>query len=186
MKKLLFTMLLILASFFTVFAEGGSDDGVLGRCQAPAIGRSQTPSKEEVMAYCSIEDLHALYGENRISAWSRKDGKVTERAINNASAEIDGYLISGGYVVPIAGPPENLKNYCIDIASANLIISAGVLQNDPGGEAIVKKADVARQFLSRVAEGKYKIPDYVKEDEVSHPPGGVKVASSERLDLRGF
>jgi phage gp36-like protein len=139
------------------------------------------------MSYCSIEDLNSAYGENRIKAWSRGDLTFADRAIKSAGAEIDGYLISGGYAVPIAGPPENLKNYCIDIASANLIISAGVLSNDPGGEAIVNKADKARQFLSKVAEGKYKIPGYIEGSaEVSQPPGGVKVSSNPRLDLKGF
>jgi phage gp36-like protein len=173
MKKLLFAMLFILASLLPAFAQADPDD-------------DDYDDEEEVMAYCSALDLNAAYGEDRISAWSRMDSDVTDRAIKNASAEIDGYLISGGYVVPIAGPPENLKKYCIDITAANLILSAGVLANDPGGEAILNEARNARQFLAKVAEGKFKIPGYVEGGEVSHPPGGVKVSSAPRMDMSAF
>jgi phage gp36-like protein len=107
--------------------------------------------------------------------------------VKNASAEIDGYLISGGYKVPLPGPPENLKKYCIDIAAANLVISSGVLDNDPGGKAVIEEAKNARQFLTKGAEGKLKIPGYAEGDEKgSDPHGGVKVSASPRLDLWGF
>ena len=67
------------------------------------------------MAYCTRADLEAAYGEDRITGWSRvtagnEDAPMADRAIRNASAEIDGYLISGGYAVPLSGPPENLGN----------------------------------------------------------------------------
>jgi phage gp36-like protein len=115
--------------------------------------------------------------------------KITaiERAVKNASAEIDGYLISGGYKVPLPGPPGNLKKYCINIATANLVISAGVLDNDPGGKAILEEAKNARYFLTKVSEGKFKIPGYAEgNEEGSEPPGGVMVSTSPRLDLTRF
>jgi phage gp36-like protein len=138
------------------------------------------------MAYCAQQDLADAYGADRIAGWSRLDANAVERAIRNASAEIDGYLISGGYSVPLSGPPENLRKYCIDIAAANLVISAGVLDNDPGGKAVIEEAKNARQFLTKVAEGKFKIPGYANEEEVSSPPGGVMVSSMPRMDLKGF
>ena len=139
------------------------------------------------MAYCTREDLEAAYGEDRIAGWSRMDTNTTNRAIRNASAEINGYLLSGGYAVPLPGPPENIRKYCIDIAAANLVISAGVLDNDPGGKAIIEEAKNARNFLARVAEGKFKIPGYVIGDEqTSTPPGGVRVSAPSRLDLARF
>ena len=67
------------------------------------------------------------------------------------------------------------------------MISAGVLENDPGGKEVIEEAKNARQFLAKVAEGKFKIPGYVHgEDEVSSPPGGVKVSAPPRLDLTRF
>jgi phage gp36-like protein len=169
MKKILLVLLLLSAFIFPAFA------GVVNA------------ESEVDMAYCTRADLEAAYGEDRIAGWSRMDAAAVDRAVRNAGAEIDGYLISGGYAVPLAGPPENLKKYCIDIAAANLVLSAGVLDNDPGGKAILEEAKNARHFLSKVAEGKYKIPGYaIGGEEVSSPPGGVKVSSRPRLDLKGF
>jgi len=179
MKKILIVLLFITALFVPVFA------GVLNNAK-PDSPRGNFKA-EGIMAYCNQKDLEAAYGEDRIIAWSRMDSTVIERAIKNAGAEIDGYLISGGYKVPLSGAPENLKKYCIDIAAANLVISAGVLDNDPGGKAILEEAKNARFFLTKVAEGKFKIPGYADGDEEgSDPPGGVKVSANKRLDLSGF
>jgi len=173
MKKILIVLLLVLALVAPVFAGIASN----------AKGYFEP---EVTMGYCTRDDLEAAYGEDRIAGWSRGESSAVDRAIKNASAEIDGYLISGGYPVPLSGPPENLRKYCIDIASANLVISAGVLENDPGGKAVIDEAKNARQFLTKVAEGKFKIPGYAKEDEVSEPPGGVKVSAMPRMDFKGF
>ena len=177
MKKIFIVLLLSLALFVPVFAGvyNAESDSPRGKTIA-----------EGIMAYCTQNDLEAAYGADRIAGWSRLDASTVDRAIRNASAEIDGYLISGGYPVPISGPPENLKKYCVDIAVANLVISAGVLENDPGGKAVIDEAKNARQFLTKVAEGKFKIPGYANDDEVSQPPGGVKVSTMPRMDLRGF
>jgi phage gp36-like protein len=144
-------------------------------------------SEEGCMAYCTHEELNAAYGEDRITGWSRLDPDTIDRAIADAGAEIDGYLLSGGYSVPLAGPPDNVRKYCIDIAAANLVIGAGVLKDDPGGNAIIEQAKIARRYLDKVAEGKFRIPGFVGEGEVAKPPsGGVQVFTRPRLDLRGF
>jgi phage gp36-like protein len=169
MKKFLFVLLLISAFLIPVFS-----------------GAVTSVESEGIMSYCTRLDLEEAYGEDRIAGWSRMDSNAVDRAVRNASAEIDGYLISGGYDVPLAGPPENLRKYCIDIAAANLVISAGVLENDPGGKAVIEEAKNARQFFTKVAEGKFKIPGYANDKEVSRPPGGVMVSSSPRMDLRGY
>jgi phage gp36-like protein len=178
MKKI-FIVLLLMALVIPVFA------GVLNNAESDSPRGNLKP--EVIMGYCTRADLEAAYGEDRIVGWSRMDSNAADRAIRNASAEIDGYLISGGYAVPISGPPENLRKYCIDIAAANLVLSAGVLDNDPGGKAIIEEAKNARQFLAKVAEGKFKIPGYTSgDDEVSTPSGGVMVSTMPRLDLKGF
>jgi phage gp36-like protein len=148
----------------------------------------EKPRTEGGMSYCTLDDLNAAYGEEQIDGWSRLDPGTVERAIRNAEAEIDGYLLSGGYEVPIAGPPETIQKYCIDIAAANLVISRGVLDVDPGGKAIVEQAKQARRYLEKVAEGKFKIPGFVDgPGETAKPPsGGVRVSARERLDWRGY
>jgi len=136
--------------------------------------------------YCADLDLIAAYGADRIAGWSRNDPEAVARAIRNASAEIDGYLLSGGYAVPLAPAPENLRKYCIDIAAAGLVLSAGVLENDPGGKAVLEEAKNARHFLGRVAEGRFRVPGYADEGAASRPPDGIQVAAQPRMDLRGF
>jgi phage gp36-like protein len=156
----------------------------------PAFACSATPEPqtEGIMSYCTRDDLSAAYGEDHIDGWSRRNSETVERAIRNAEAEIDGYLLSGGYEVPIAGPPVTIQKYCIDIAAANLIISRGILQNDPGGNAVLDQAKQARHYLGKVAEGKYKIPGFVDgpEETAKPPSGGVRVSARKRLDWRGY
>lgn len=170
MKKLFF--------FFVPAIAIGSGAGLFGFAQN---------KREVAMAYCTIADLQGAYGEDRISAWSRLNPDTAERAIVNAGAEIDGYLLSGGYQVPLAGTPENIKKYAIDIACANLVVSAGMLEADPGGKAVYEQAKIARQYLTKVAEGKFVIPGYGAEGEVSKPPSGnVRTRSDAKLDWRGY
>jgi len=181
MKKIFIALFFIAAVFGQAFA--GAD--VAATTVSPqGIYFTDT---EGSMGYCTRFDLEEAYGADRISGWSRLDGQAAERAIRNASAEIDGYLLSGGYEVPLSPEPENLRKYCIDIAAANLVINVGVLDNDPGGKAIIDEAKNARQFLTKVAEGKFKIPGYTEgSSETSLPPSGVKVSTMPRMDLRGF
>jgi phage gp36-like protein len=154
---------------------------------AYAKAKAPVSAEEEDMAYCTREELNAAYGEDRINGWSRLNAETIDRAIGDAGAEIDGYLLSGGYAVPLPGPPDNIKKYCIDIAASNLVIGAGVMNIDPGGQAVIEQANIARRYLNKVAEGKFKIPGYTIGGELAKPPsGGVRVSTRPRLDLRGF
>jgi hypothetical protein len=65
---------------------------------------------EADMAYCTMSDLYAAYGEDRIAGWSRLNPDTADRAIADAAAEIDGCLLSGGCAVPLPGTPANIKN----------------------------------------------------------------------------
>ena len=179
MKKFLCVLLLISFLVIPVFSKAMNTgtDCVQGNYEA-----------EENMSYCTLEDLEAAYSAERISAWSRLDPDKVERAIQNAQAEIDGYLISGGYTVPIQGPPENLRKYCVDIATSRLILGAGVLDVDPGGKAVMEEAKNARHYLEKVAEGKFRIPGYANSGEETSklPPGGVRVSATPRMNLQGY
>ena len=153
------------------------------------IAPQKSKETEGIMAYCTVADLQDAYGEDRINGWARFNPDAVERAVKNAEAEIDGYLLSGGYEIPIAGPPETIRKYCIDIASANLVVSGGLLESDPGGKAVVEQAKIARHYLGKVAEGKYKIPGYIAdgtEQTIKPPAGAVRVSARPRLDLRGY
>jgi phage gp36-like protein len=179
MKKQFLIFALALAT--AVIAAAGSGAGLFLPAQK---------IKEAGMAYCTVADLQDTYGEDRISAWSRVDPGRAEKAIYDAGAEIDGYLLSGGYAVPLAGTPSTIRKYCVDIACANLIISAGALDSDPGGDAVIEQAKIARRYLEKVAEGKFKIPGHSADgggnETAGPPPGNVRARSMERLDLRGY
>jgi phage gp36-like protein len=178
MKKLFLIFALALAT--AAIAAAGSGAGLFISAQT---------EKEAGMAYCTVADLQDTYGEDRISAWSRVDPGRADKAIYDAEAEIDGYLLSGGYAVPLAGAPSTIRKYCVDIACANLIISAGVLDSDPGGDAVIEQAKIARRYLEKVAEGKFKIPGHSVDgggEAAGPPPGNVQARSMERLDLRGY
>lgn len=139
------------------------------------------------MAYCTVEDLQDTYGNDRIAAWSAVDADRAEKAIADASAEIDGYLLSGGYTVPLTGNQPTIKKYCVDIACASLIISTGMLENDPGGKAVVDQADIARRYLDKVAQGKYKIPGFDETGKGSQPPSGnIQAVSMQRMNWQGY
>jgi phage gp36-like protein len=146
---------------------------------------------EAEMAYCAVADLQDAYGEDRVNAWAQLDPDRVDRAINSASAEIDGYLLSGGYTVPLTGTPATINKYCVDIACANLVISAGVLDQDPGGKAVIDQADIARKYLDKVAQGKYKIPGYALDadgnaEQDAPPVGNIQYRSMRRMNLRGY
>jgi phage gp36-like protein len=185
----------ILVLFLIAFcaAAGFTASGTQARFPDTEYGVSDMHSNQAEavnMAYCTIEDLQDAYGAQRIGAWSRLDPDTADRAMSNASAEIDGYLLSGGYTVPLPGAPENLKKYCIDIAAANLIVSIGVY-NDTGDKEVLEQAKQARRYLEKVAEGKFKIPGYsaagaAAGETSTPPPGGIRVSSREKLDLRGY
>jgi phage gp36-like protein len=176
MKKKMVIMLLVLGMVFS-FADAISP-------------KEKEKEPEGIMAYCTIGDLREAYGSDRINTWARLDANTVERAIKNAEAEIDGYLISGGYEVPIAGPPEAIKKYCIDLSVANLVISRGVgaVDTDSGGRAVIEQAKVARHYLEKVAEGKFKIPGYIEGDKqtTKAPAGAIRVSAKPRLDWRGY
>jgi phage gp36-like protein len=172
MKKLFLTLLIAIIAI-------GSGVGL--------FALTQNKNTEGIMAYCTVQDLESAYGADRISAWSRLDPDTADKAIVDAGAEIDGYLLSGGYPVPLPGAPATIQKYCIDIASANLVISAGVLKDDPGGNAVIEQAKIARRYLEKVAEGKFKIPGYSETGEAEGlPSGNVRVSTIARLDLRGY
>jgi phage gp36-like protein len=180
------TMLFLLTAFIAV--AGFTASGRAARFPGTEDLVPHTITKAGDMAYCTIKDLQEAYGPLRIAAWSRQDGDTADRAISNASAEIDGYLLSGGYTVPLPGTPENLKKYCIDIAVANLIVSIGAFTQESADKEILEQAKQARRYLEKVAEGKFRIPGYsAAEGEVSKPPpGGVRVSARKKLDLSGF
>mgnify|MGYP006285372115 CR=1 FL=1 len=139
------------------------------------------------MAYCSRSDLEAAHGALKIEQWSEGDTARVDRAIADAEAEVDGYLLSGGYPVPLSPAPDNIRKYTTDLAVYNLLTAVGVSGQAEGDQVYIDRAKAARRYLEKVAEGKFRIPGYAEDGEVSAPRvGGVKVSARDRLDMEGY
>ncbi len=137
------------------------------------------------MAYCTKIDLqNAVSDSTTIDVWSGDDEENVNRAINSAQSEIDGYLLSGGYNVPLNPVPDNVKNYAADIALYNLVKAHGIADN-AADKALADAADKALKFFQGVAAGKFRIPT-AGTDEVSQPAGKVYVKADSKLDLGGY
>jgi phage gp36-like protein len=141
------------------------------------------------MAYCTRQDLVERLGEDvlkEVSDLDRHDqvdeGRVT-RAIEEASAEIDGYA-QARYVVPFDPVPRALRTIAVDLAVYRLYSARG-FDRSSADESVVDQHRAAVQFLERLASGKVTIG-------VPTPPKdlGAQVVSSPsvfgRDKLEGF
>jgi len=77
------------------------------------------------MAYATLQDLQTRFGEAELVERTDRaggqviDAAVAQRALDDASAEIDGYL-SVRYAVPVSPAPALLVTLCCDIARYRL------------------------------------------------------------------
>ncbi|MBZ0253606.1 MAG: DUF1320 domain-containing protein [Candidatus Methylomirabilis sp.] len=106
------------------------------------------------MLYASVQDLKDWADESQLVQLTDPEGAVVvdavvEKALEAASARIDGYL-EGRYALPLAKVPAALKGHCCDLA---LYILWG---KRPLGDSddIRKRHEDAVRYLERVAEGR--------------------------------
>lgn len=111
------------------------------------------------MSYCSLDDAKAAMSRGLLDniEGAEGGGAKAQQAIERADSEIDGYLVSGGYDVPLALVPPNIKNYAVDLAVYNFAVAIG-MTDDQAAEELREKAKVAREFLRLVGQGKMRIP----------------------------
>lgn len=109
------------------------------------------------MSYATPADLQDRLGEARLTQLTDigdppvglPDLAVAQKALDDASAEIDGYL-AGRYSLPLATWPAILRVFALDIAHHRLLGSAA---DDTAREAY----KAATNYLTKVAEGKVNI-----------------------------
>lgn len=139
------------------------------------------------MSYATVTDLQDRIGVVRLAQLTDMedpptgvpDSVVAERALADASAEIDSYLM-GRYALPLASVPAVLRVHCLVIAFYRLL-------GDRAEEVVREDYKASINFLMQVAQGKVSL---LPADAASAPAGvgsvmfapGAKVMGREATD----
>lgn len=108
------------------------------------------------MAYCTLQDLlDRGYAVELLQLCDpEKLGEIDEvivnRAIDDATADIDGYL-AGRYELPLTIDISTLKQKACDVTRF-------YLQSKKPTESVQKRYDAVIRYLEQVANGKIKLP----------------------------
>ena len=134
------------------------------------------------MPYCTQADLVERFGENELLALARDetgtaiDTAVVERACDDASGEIDGYVSAAGYTVPLATVTRIITAYACDIARYRLY-------DEHASDQVQKRYDDAVKFLVRVANGTVKLG--ISTGPSSSSAGSVQMNSGRHVFTGG-
>lgn len=143
------------------------------------------------MAYCSVEEvvktiksdmINAILGDDYIEDEAERLEKVkpfVEEAVEDAAAEIDGYLAKR-YNVPFEKTPKVLNKFCKDIAAYNLISRKGVDESERE-KTFLTRYNAAIAFLTKVAQGIIDIGVEGVETNEDKAQTGFSMKSSERI-----
>ncbi|MEX0617534.1 MAG: phage protein Gp36 family protein [Pseudohongiellaceae bacterium] len=134
--------------------------------------------------YASVQDMIDRFGEVVVIELTDDehtgvvDTVVAERALTDASSEIDGYLAA--YSLPLAEPQPLLSLLCTDIARYRL-------QSTVSTEEARQRYEDAVRKLEKIASGQIKLKISSPSAPSSEP---VVVSSSKRTfdddSMRGF
>ncbi|MBI1495398.1 gp436 family protein [Halocynthiibacter styelae] len=104
------------------------------------------------MQYATRSDIVNIYGAEYLEDLTPVDvadpQAAVDQALDDASAEIDGYL-SARYDLPLPRQPRLLRRPCVDIA-AYILANAHTRLTD----TMEKRYDQAISFLTKIAAGK--------------------------------
>jgi phage gp36-like protein len=140
------------------------------------------------MAYATREDIESLYGPQLVSiiADLTEDGQpedvAVERALNEASSEIDTYL-AVQYLTPINPAPPILVQLCRDMAIYRLALQSSVRTTE-----MRTRYEDAIKMLERIAAGKASLPpvdgDLNRDGEVNEDDDALAEALKRPYILR--
>lgn len=131
--------------------------------------------------YATHDDLVARHGEEAVTVtFDREsigavDSAAETQALDDASAEIDGYL-AGVYSLPLATVPRILVFMACDIAMYRGAVGSVVT------EECRKRFEDAIKFLTRVAEGKIKL--FASDPSAPNGGSGASFDAGGRLFTR--
>lgn len=126
------------------------------------------------MTYATAADMVKRFGEKECVALSDRaftgslDESVLADALDQAAAEIDGYL-GGRYPLPMNPVPRILNGYACDIARYRCCGTGGVVAS----EEITKRYDDAIKFLRLAADGKVSLGGMPDGDTAPTSDDGV-------------
>jgi len=126
------------------------------------------------VGYAAKQDMIDRFGETELVQISNKDAAgatsiddpALEKALADASAEIDGYL-AGRYTLPLANPPPVLKRNACDIARYHLY-------DDRVTEQVQKRYDSTIAYLRSVGKGDISLGLDSSNQETPASSGGPK------------
>lgn len=115
------------------------------------------------MAYCTIEEviemlkadmINVIIGDDYIEDEEERIKAITPltvEAVEDAGAEIDGYLAKR-YDVPFSKTPKVINKFAKDIALYNLVSRKGIDESDRE-KTYLTRYNAAIAFLTKVVEG---------------------------------
>jgi len=137
--------------------------------------------------YCQKADLEKALRDGVLADWTGGNDLKVNAAIASAASEINGYLLSGGYTVPLSVIPDNVRDYAVSVSLYNLAVVRGITEEASDKELIEKKKAAIR-FFEGVATGKFRIPtgQGSGEESPTRPTGKFKVLTGTKMNMNGF
>lgn len=152
------------------------------------------------MAYCTADEVIGMLksdmigyivGDDYIEDEAERIAAVrplAESAVEDAQAEIDGYLAKR-YDVPFTKTPKVISKFAKDIALYNLVSRKGVDESDRE-KTYLTRYNAAIAFLTKVAEGKIDIGVVDIHTTQAAAQNGFSMKSAERIfsrnNMRGW
>lgn len=136
----------------------------------------------EVRSMIKDDALNTIIGSDYIEDVAEREAKIIpiiEAAIEDAGAEIDGYLAKR-YPLPLSPVPQVVNKFAKDIAVYNLYSRIGIDESDRE-KNYLNRYKAAVRFLELLAEGKVEIGAV---DTTTAARTGFSVTSSPRLFSR--
>lgn len=135
------------------------------------------------MTYATQQDLIDRFGSQELIELTDRastgaiDATVITRALNDADAEINGYL-AGRYSLPLATTPPALSRMACDIARYRLY-------EDRATEAVTQRYKDAVRFLDGIAKGLVSLGLNAAGTAPEAASGGVKTQGKDRVFTMG-
>ena len=146
------------------------------------------------MAYCTADEVIGMLksdmighivGDDYIEDEAERIAAVrplAESAVEDAQAEIDGYLAKR-YDVPFTKTPKVISKFAKDIALYNLVSRKGVDESDRE-KTYLTRYNAAIAFLTKVAEGKIDIGVEDIHTTQAAAQNGFSMKSADRIFSR--